>query len=61
MLIGKIIKQRFAHHFKILPKIYLLYRKFRIRKSIVCFYKLNKINVCVSLLFLLDLFLVDVC
>jgi uncharacterized protein YybS (DUF2232 family) len=32
MLIGKIIKQRFSHNFKILPKIYLLYRKFRIRK-----------------------------
>jgi hypothetical protein len=32
MLIGKIIKQRFSHNFKILLKIYLLYRKFRIRK-----------------------------
>jgi hypothetical protein len=32
MLIGKIIKQWFSHNFKILPKIYLLYRKFRIRK-----------------------------
>jgi hypothetical protein len=46
MLIGKIIKQRFSHNFKILLKIYFLYRKFRIRKSIDCFYKLNKINVC---------------
>jgi hypothetical protein len=56
MLIGKIIKQRFSHNFKNLPKIYLLYTKFRMRKSIDCFYKLNKINVCVLELFWLDLF-----
>jgi hypothetical protein len=41
MLIGKIIKHRFSHNFKILPKIYLLYEKFSIGKSIDCFSKLN--------------------
>jgi hypothetical protein len=41
MLIGKITKQRFSYNFKILPKIYLLYEKFSIGKSIDCFSKLN--------------------
>jgi hypothetical protein len=33
MLIGKIIKQRFSHNFKILPNIYFLYRRFSIGKG----------------------------
>jgi hypothetical protein len=37
MLIGKIIKQRFSHNFKVLPKIYLLYRKFRIKNQLIVF------------------------
>jgi hypothetical protein len=41
-------------NFKILPKIYLLYRKFRIRK-INCFYKLNK-NKCMCVAFILVVF-----
>jgi hypothetical protein len=56
MLLGRIIKERFSHNFKVLPKIYLLYRKFKIIKSIDCFLKLNKMNVCVLHLFWLDLF-----
>jgi hypothetical protein len=44
MLIGKIIKQRFSHNFKILPKIIFSTGNLEKEKSIDCSYKLNKIN-----------------